>query len=91
MEIMKMILTINLRDDEVEDFDLYKGVEYLWLNINNSVTQYDDMETFRNNWKEHVGDMDGDNWVGVIDTDKKGYHVVNINANVRFTGLEEEA
>lgn len=89
MVICKMILAINLNDDEVDGFDLYKAITYLWLNTD-SVTQYDDMDAFRNNFKEHISDLKGNNYVGIIDTDNNHYEVANINANVTINGMKEK-
>ena len=88
MKVGMMILAINLNDDEVDGFDLYKAIIYLWLNTD-SVTQYDDMDAFRNNFKEHISDLKGNNYVGIIDTDNNHYEVANINANVTIKEMSD--
>lgn len=74
-----MILTIDLKPKEVNKIDLYKAIEYLWLN-EESVTQYDDMAAFHADYKTHIEDEHpkGKNYVAVIDTVNKHFEVVNI-------------
>jgi len=73
-----MILAIDLLEVEVEKFNLYKAIQYLWLN-GDSVTQYDEMEDFTHNYKEHITVVDGPNWVGVIDVPNSHFSVVDVS------------
>ena len=72
-----MILAINLEEDEIEDFDLYKAIQYVWLNTD-SVTQYDDVDAFKRNYKEHITNKMGVNWVGIVDIEHGHYNIINV-------------
>jgi len=83
-----MILVINLKEDEVHDFSLYNAIIYVWLNVD-SVTQYDDMKAFKKNYKEHITEVNGHNYVGVIDTDNNSYEIMDIDINGIITESKE--
>ena len=72
-----MILIIDLNDDEVEGFNIFKAIEYVWL-YDDAVTQYDDLEEFKMYAKRHIT-HDKNSFVTIIDTINRRYEVINLN------------
>ena len=89
MVISKMILTIDLEDSEIDDFNLYALIEYMWRQ-RELFTSYNDLNEFKKDYKNHITALDGNNYVCVIDTITEHFEIVNIAINTRITGLEEE-
>ena len=89
MVIYNMILALDLEDNEIDEFNLYTAIEYLWTQ-RELFNVYKNLDGFKKDYKSHITDLDGNNYVCVIDTAEEHFEIVNIIINTRVSGLEND-